>query len=663
VLPHTTPSPWVAQVNTGTLLVGSSTVSCASATVCYATAETESLTGAAFLVSINAGHTWTLRSAPAGLFFLEGDSLSCPQVSTCYLATFSLFGGGQGIFLTHNGGTSWTALHIPSGAFLSDISCRSNEDCIAGGQSSTGAVALVTTNDGATWTSHAGPAEATFEGVTCPSASDCYAVGQVETAEQSDALAATSSNGGSTWHVVALPATQGALIGIACPSTAECVAVGGVEKNTGIFALAFATYDTGARWIASTLPKDQGPFDGAACPTTSDCVGTSDSPIEGPEQVGNGAAALRSGNGGRGWLTAALPNSGPAGNVACPTTSACVASQSSSGGSDRLLTSSSDGSTWASSTEPAGAAMFGVSCSSTTACAAVGEADTEASTETTTNGSTWQTNPVPNFVALEDVSCATGTTDCYAIAANAAGDDVFAISPNSGVSWRAGNNFGATNAVDSLDCPAAGDCYLLMSSSTATTFLEATTTGGATAGSWQALTVLGGARQDGGATLSCPSTTECVVVELTGEITTTTDSGANWTVATMPGGIEEINALSCGATTTCVAVGLTTSDSIDTLVSTDGGVTFNLGGKLSSKVLPEFIACSDASSCELLGAVKAITPTSFATSNTAHTWTSQTAPTALGADGEWGPASCPAPGRCEAVSLTQAGSGEIFGLG
>jgi hypothetical protein len=662
-VPRTTPSPWQAQVNTGTLLSQASSVSCASATVCYATAPTANGSGA-FLVSVNAGDTWMLRTAPPGESFLEVEGLSCPAVSTCYLATFALGDseGGQGLWLTHNGGTSWTQLNISSTLLLSYISCRSLDDCVAAGMDEESALALVTTNGGTTWTSHTGPSEAIFNDIACPSASDCYAVGQVNTSEAGDALAARSTNGGVTWASAKLPATPGALVSIACPSSSECVAAGSHDENTGVESLAFATYNAGSTWSAGTIPSKNGPFAGVVCPSTSECVGTTDGPLEGPDQSSGGTtAALLSSNGGRMWRAVALPDRGPVGGIACPTTSACVTSDTSSGPSDRLLTSSNGGSTWAATTEPSGATTFGISCSSTTACAAVGESDTEASTETTSNGSTWHLNPVPNFVALDDVSCVRGTTDCYAIAANAAGDTVFATSPDSGVNWRAGYNFGVPVSPDSLDCGAVGDCYLLMSPSSGTTALEETTTGGGTAAAWRSITVPNGTAQEG-ALLSCPTTTECVVAELTGEITTTTDSGAKWTVATMPGGIEEVGALSCGATTTCVAIALNTTSSAETLVSTNTGAKFSLGGKISANLFPVALVCGDSSSCELLGALTGTTPTSLATSNTGASWTTQTTPTAL-VNGAWVTLTCSAAGRCEAASLMTNGTGEIFGLG
>lgn len=653
-LPPAAPTPWEYQVDAGTILYGTSTISCASATDCYATASSLGHAGATFLVSTDGGKAWSLGTPPAGQLGL--DAIACPATGTCFVGSVSL-SDSQEIFVTHNGGASWVQQKIPSSVAFADIECRSTEDCIAVGITQTGALALVTTNGGTTWTSHNGPAKSLFEDVTCPSANDCDAVGYNSSG---DALIATSSDGGSEWHSASLPATTGALVSIACPSTAECVAVGGHTSGSSVVALGFATYDAGAKWSPVTFPSGHGPVNGVACPTTSECIGVSDDSTS-LLVFGGGASALVSGDGGHSWRSVALPVAGEMSRVVCPTRSACATSGASLGLTDRLLTTSNGGSTWSTAVEPPGELLFDISCSSGRQCAAVGESNVGAAAETTSDGSTWEEHAVAGLVGLVYVSCPAATTDCYGIAANSSGAAVFVESADGGANWKAGNSFGTTNSPDSLDCPAAKDCYFVLTSPGGQTLLEATTTGGAT-GTWRSITVPHGTGQDTGAEISCPSTTECVLAELNGGIETTTDSGAHWTTALMPGGIEALGPLSCGSATTCVTLALL-SDSVETLVSTNTGKTFVAGGGLSSSFVPTALACGGASSCELLGAEGSGAAVSLTTTDTGTSWTTQTNPGRLGTLGEWVALACPSAGRCEADALGPEGSIYIFGLG
>ena len=82
------------------------------------------------------------------------------------------------ILATDNGGQSWSAQAVPPGlARLWAVTCPSDRDCQAVGQSpATLGAAIGTTDGGATWVTEPLPASITMlRGVACAGAADCSA--------------------------------------------------------------------------------------------------------------------------------------------------------------------------------------------------------------------------------------------------------------------------------------------------------------------------------------------------------------------------------------------------------------------------------------------------------------------------------------------------------
>ena len=109
--------------------------------------------------STNSGVTWKdVLSKPRHVAGLEG--ISCPTTTTCVAVgngytpraggTDSLYGLSE---LTSTSGRHWAQTTVARAQNLFADSCAaSTRDCIAGGQTSAGAVILRSANDGVTWT-------------------------------------------------------------------------------------------------------------------------------------------------------------------------------------------------------------------------------------------------------------------------------------------------------------------------------------------------------------------------------------------------------------------------------------------------------------------------------------------------------------------------------
>ena len=139
-------------------------VACPSTRDCYAVFNVTSAipaNEATFLyTSANGGVTWKdVLSKPGHVAGLPG--ISCPTTTTCVAVGngYTPRAGGAGTLyglseLTSTSGRHWAPTTVARAQTLFADSCApTTRDCVAGGQTSAGAVILRSTNDGVTWTS------------------------------------------------------------------------------------------------------------------------------------------------------------------------------------------------------------------------------------------------------------------------------------------------------------------------------------------------------------------------------------------------------------------------------------------------------------------------------------------------------------------------------
>jgi photosystem II stability/assembly factor-like uncharacterized protein len=139
-------------------------VTCPSTRDCYAvfnvTSAVPSNEETFLYTSTNGGVTWKdVLPTPRHVAGLPG--ISCPTTTTCVAVgngDTPRAGGADTLYglseLTSTGGRHWAQTTVAKAQTLFADSCAAaTRDCIAGGQTSAGAVILKSVNDGATWTS------------------------------------------------------------------------------------------------------------------------------------------------------------------------------------------------------------------------------------------------------------------------------------------------------------------------------------------------------------------------------------------------------------------------------------------------------------------------------------------------------------------------------
>jgi photosystem II stability/assembly factor-like uncharacterized protein len=204
---------------------------------------------------------------------------------------------------------------------------------------------------------------------------------------------------------------------------------------------------------------------GADCPSTSLCVATGviDNPT-GPFSP----AIVRSTDGGSTWQTASIPpGTLGIGDVACPSTTECIAVGAS------LLVSQDGGATWATTTVPGGTGpLRTISCVSATNCIAIGSnpqglSDNNAAAlaiESTDGGNTWNSLTLPPGTATVDqISCST-TAQCVAggLSATADGKAPLYQSSDGGTTWSAvASAPSAISEIAGISCPATHQCAMV----------------------------------------------------------------------------------------------------------------------------------------------------------------------------------------------------------
>jgi hypothetical protein len=197
-------------------------VSCANDSDCFAIAIGTFYGGPqsyGLIQTVNGGQSWSLILNGLGAFY----SLSCPSTTTCFIA--GLNATGNDIVSTTNLDT-WHTTQLSGDEPLNDISCATTTSCMVVGYSQ-----VFSTSNGSTWVNDSssldadtGSALANVNGVSCIDAADCTVVGNAASGIYGQSVAATN-NGGTTWHVEALPSTLD-LATVSCASTTACWAGG-----------------------------------------------------------------------------------------------------------------------------------------------------------------------------------------------------------------------------------------------------------------------------------------------------------------------------------------------------------------------------------------------------------------------------------------------------
>ncbi len=290
------------------------------------------------LTTTDGGSRWARTAAPSPISFLS--DISCPA-SWCVAGGQELGGPGpSGAFVVSaDGGRTWSAVPAPNGVTdVTALTCLADRWCLAVGTSPFGPLGLASADAGATWTMQ-GPVRngaSSATAVSCVSQADCWATTYASSGpDHATGSVLATSDGGATWlPAAALPAGTGFLSGIACTGAVSPGTGSSAPGSPGTGSSAPGSPGTGSSAPASST---SGPPSTAGTTTTStlpalpggDCVvtGTTATTFGAPRS--GTAVLLTTTDGGSTWTPETVGSSiASLGAVSCPTSSACVATGS-----------------------------------------------------------------------------------------------------------------------------------------------------------------------------------------------------------------------------------------------------------------------------------------------------------------------------------------------
>jgi photosystem II stability/assembly factor-like uncharacterized protein len=197
---------------------------------------------AVIMYSSDGGSTWAASSIPTGVAGIE--SIACPTATRC-------IGVGSLVIVSNDDGLTWQTVGVSGGVIqLFSIACASSTQCVAVGPNPAGLSnpnaqgdGVETTDGGTTFAKVALPAaSASLFDVSCSLAASCVAAGATGTGASAPTFLG-SATGGTSWTNQAPPPGFSAISGLACSSSTACVAVGRTSSGPSL-----ATSNSSGQW-------------------------------------------------------------------------------------------------------------------------------------------------------------------------------------------------------------------------------------------------------------------------------------------------------------------------------------------------------------------------------------------------------------------------------
>ena len=497
------PSPSVTAGQTSNILYS---VTCVSASDCWAVSHYDNGTASQSLIQRWNGTSWSVvpspNTSPAQNNILS--AVTCVSASDCWAVGYYRNGSGINQTLTqHWDGSSWSIVPSPNVSIEQDsvlysVTCTSSSDCwavgahVEGGPSRT----LIQRWNGTSWSIVASPnAVGTLfsflSAVTCASASDCWAVGYYY--NELNAQTLIEHWDGTSWSVVLSPnssLTQDNLLsGVTCVSGSECWAIGFYHSGSAWQTLIQRW--NGTLWTIVTSPNTSASQDnflyGITCASASDCWAV------GHAYNGSVAQTLIERWNGTSWSIVASPNTvATQENVlygmTCVPGAGCwaVGTYQVAVALYQSLILSWNGTSWVLVNSPNLLAtkpnfLTDAMCTSGSDCWAVGHSYKTSGPQTLIerwNGNSWSVIESPNTSAtqgniLHAVTC-TSASNCWAVGYYFTGSAAQTLIQHwNGTSWSivASPNTSATqnNVLYDVACASASNCWTTGSSAAGST--------------------------------------------------------------------------------------------------------------------------------------------------------------------------------------------------
>ncbi len=186
------------------------------------------------------GANWSVVTVPASLDKIQLSNASCPVANWCQVVGTDRT---TSVVATFSGGLWTPGSRQRKHAYLADVSCVSQDACVAVGSHATKSATSTLTEswNGTAWEAVASPNAGPTDGlgsVSCTSTTSCIAVGGSSTGSGNTLTGVATlieSWNGSAWTVEPGPSPVpfATLSGVSCVSPSMCVAVGASSPNAG----------------------------------------------------------------------------------------------------------------------------------------------------------------------------------------------------------------------------------------------------------------------------------------------------------------------------------------------------------------------------------------------------------------------------------------------
>lgn len=225
-------------------------VSCATATQCYAVGFGALNSDEAVLVSIKDGHATNVTDLPA---FIGLYGIACPAASTCYAVGYDNANDADAVTTITNGTASAPAEVSGGGEWLNSISCPTSTNCYAAGLVNYNP-SIVPITSGQPGTAVTIPDAWYVNGINCTSAGSCVAVGENSTEQ---GIVGTLVNGKAGTTTVVKGTEY--LYGVACASANSCEAAGtATQAANGYASGAVVNFTNGKAGPVSIVKNSNG---------------------------------------------------------------------------------------------------------------------------------------------------------------------------------------------------------------------------------------------------------------------------------------------------------------------------------------------------------------------------------------------------------------------
>jgi hypothetical protein len=236
-------------------------VTCLTAGDCWTVGDALAVDGGQLqtLIEHYSATQWSVAASPDETSNQNNvlNSVTCDSATDCWAVGYAASLSGSQTLIEHYNGSRWGLdASVPSSGVLTSVSCASATNCWAVGQLDIEQV-LIEHFDGTSWTIAPSPAVsgsvASLQGIDCLSAGTCWAVGYYEPSSYSYfTQGLIESYSGSAWTIAqsAVASDDDALFGVFCLAAVDCWTVGHDADDND----SYTTTVRLGRWMLARTP-------------------------------------------------------------------------------------------------------------------------------------------------------------------------------------------------------------------------------------------------------------------------------------------------------------------------------------------------------------------------------------------------------------------------